>query len=361
MEKEFSVKSTKNEILAAYEELLAKVKDQKSDQPKQIQEETRKKEVVVKASENSTEGIVNGIASLKLGVAKELDKLSEQLTAEYKKLEQIQLAINLEKKNLQELYEVTANADSLAAMLLAQKEKKAQFEAEMTLKKAELEEKMKTESSNFDEKISTEKESFETAMKAQKEQWKLDQAKWNEQQKELKDSTEKQRKREEEDYLYNLKLTRKKETDLYDEKKAKLEKDLIEKKAAFEKEISEREAKVNAAEAELNELRAKASGFPKELEKAITTTEKAVAEKLTMQFSFEKQLTAKQTEGELKLREQTITTLQSKIKDLEAANKELSGKSITAENTVKDIAIKAIESARKLQIIDKTRDSQEKD
>jgi len=198
-------------------------------------------------------------------------------------------------------------------------------------------------------------------MKAQKEQWKLDQAKWNEQQKEIKDSTEKQRKREEEDYLYNLKLNRKKETDLYDEKKAKLEKDLIEKKAAFEKEISEREAKVNAAEAELNELRAKASGFPKELEKAITTTEKAVAEKLTMQFSFEKQLTAKQTEGELKLREQTITTLQSKIKDLEVSNKELSGKSITAENTVKDIAIKAIESARKLQIIDKTRDSQEKD
>lgn len=361
MEKEFSAKSTKNEILAAYEELLTKVKQQKSDQPKQIQEETRKKEVVSKASENSTEGIVNGIVSLKLGVAKELDKLSEQLTAEYKKLEQIQFAITLEKKNLEELYEVTANADSLAAMLLAQKEKKAQFEIEMALKKSELEEKMKTERSAFDEKITIEKENFDATMRAQKELWKVDQQKWTDQQKELKDNTEKQRKREEEEYLYNLKLTRKKETDAYEEKKTKLEKELTDKKTAFEKEISERESKVLTAEAELLELRAKALSYPKELEKAITTTEKAITEKLSVQFNFEKQLTAKQTEGELKLRDQTINTLQSKIKDIETANKELSGKTITAENTVKDIAIKAIESARKLQIIDKGRENQEKD
>jgi hypothetical protein len=361
METEISTKNTKNEILAAYEELLAKVQNQKSDQPKLIQEETRKKEVIAKASENSVEGIVNGIASLKLGLAKELDKLSEQLIAEYKKLADIQSAIQLEKKNLEDLYEVTANADSLAAMLLAQKEKKVVFETEMAQRKADLEEKLKTDKALFDEKMAVEKENFESAMKAKKELWQTDQQKWTEQQKELKETTEKQRKREEEEYLYNLKLTRKKETDTYEEKKARLEKELADKKAAFEKEISEREAKLVAAEAELNELRKKAETFPKDLEKAVAAAEKAVTEKLTTKYDFEKQLTARQTEGEIKLKEQTINTLQAKIKDLETFNKELSGKANVAEANVKDIAIKAIENSRKLQIIDKTRENQEKD
>ena len=198
-------------------------------------------------------------------------------------------------------------------------------------------------------------------MKDQKDLWKTEQQKWVGQQKELKETTEKQRKREEEEYLYNLKLVRKKETDIYEEKKAKLDKDLAEKKATFNKEISEREAKVLNTETELKELRANTAGFPEELEKAIAVTDKSITEKLTVQFNFEKELTAKQTEGEINLKGQTITTLQSKIKDLDALIKELSGKATTAEANVKDIALKAIEGSRKVHIIDKTRENQEKE
>jgi hypothetical protein len=361
MEKEISVKNTKSEILKAYEELLAKVQAQKSDQPKQMQEVSRKMEVIDRASKNTTEGIISAISSLKLGLAKELDKLNEQLLAEYKKLEEIQTAINLEKKNLEDLYEVNANADSLAAMLLAQKEKKAEFEAGMAQKKSDFDLKMQSESAAFEEKMAIEKAQFEAVMKQQKEQWKAEQEKWNLQQKEVKETTEKQRKREEEEYLYNLKITRKKETDLYEETKEKLEKEIAEKRAAFEKEIAEREAKILAAEAELKELRTKADNFPKELEKAIALTEKTITEKLKMQFDYEQQLTTKQTEGELKLKDQIIVTLQARIKDIETANKELSAKAGNAEANVKDIAIKAIESSRKLHIVEKSKDNQEND
>ncbi|NCU36572.1 hypothetical protein EOM75_11245, partial [Candidatus Falkowbacteria bacterium] len=110
---EISSKNTKNQILEAYEELLEKVKEQKSEEPKKLQEEARKKELVGKASQNSTEGIITNIGALKVGIAKELDKLSEQLTSEYRKLEDIQKAISLEQQNLEDLYQVTANADSL--------------------------------------------------------------------------------------------------------------------------------------------------------------------------------------------------------------------------------------------------------
>ncbi|MCF8365054.1 MAG: hypothetical protein K9H16_04695 [Bacteroidales bacterium] len=361
MEPEITTKNTKNQILAAYEELLQKVKEHKNEEPKKLQEETRKKEVITKASQNSTESIIVGIGTLKLGVAKELDKLSEQLSSEYSKLEDIQKAIVLEKQNLEELYQLTANTDSLAAMLMAQKEKRTQFEAEMTETKAAFEQEMKIKKEAFEQSMKSEKETFETTMKLQKEQWKVETQKWNEQQKEQKDASEKQRKREEEEYLYNLKLTRKKESDLYEEKKFKLEKELTDKKSAFEKEMAEREANLLASETELQELRNKAASFPKELDATVANTKKTITELLSREFKFEKELTAKQNEGELKLKDQIIATLQSKIKDIETTLKELSAKASLSESTSKEIAMKAIESARQVHIIEKNRDKHEND
>jgi hypothetical protein len=361
MEPEISLKNTKNEIIAAYEEVLKKIQTQKTAEPKQIQEEKRQQETIKKASDNTTEGIVNGITTLKLNVAKELDKLSELLTAEFKKLEDIQIAIRLEKHNLEDLYQVTANADSLAAMIQSQKEKKALFEAEMADKRTAFEEKMKADKLNFDEKIKTESESFETSMKAQKEIWKIEQQKWAEQQKEIKEKSDKERKREEEEYAYNLKLTRKKEFDLYEEKKIRIEKELTEKKITFDKEIASREAEVVSAENELKELRAKTAAFPSEIEKAVATTVKSATDKLHAEFRFEKELTAKQTEGDIKLKEQIIDTLKSKINDMDAIISELSKKAVTAETSVKDIAMKAIESSGKMQLISNSRENTNKE
>jgi hypothetical protein len=50
-------------------------------------------------------------------------------------VEELQQAIEFEKKNLEELYQLSANTDSLAVILLAQKEKKEAFEKEMQEKK----------------------------------------------------------------------------------------------------------------------------------------------------------------------------------------------------------------------------------
>ena len=361
MEPELSLKNTKNEILSAYEDVMKKMHAQKTAEPKQVQEEKRQQEVIKKASDNSTEGIVTGIATLKLSVAKELDKLSEQLTAEHKKLEDIQNAIRLEKNNLEELYQVTSNADSLAAMLQAQKEKKAQFETELAEKRSAFEEKMKNDKMNFDEKIKTEQESFESSMKVQKELWKTEQLKWTDQQKELKEKSDKDRKREEEEYAYNLKLTRKKESDLYEEKKARLEKEMAEKKIAFDKEIASREAEVISAENELKELRSKTSAFPEEMKKAVADAVKSVTERLQLDFKFEKELTAKQTEGEINLKDQIIETLRSKIKDMDGIISDMSKKNVVAETSVKEIAMKAIESSGKMQLFSNSRDNSGKE
>jgi hypothetical protein len=350
MKTDVSTKNTKNEILDAYNDLLKSIQEKKTEEPKKVQEREKQETAVKNAGELTNENIVKNISTLKVNLAASLDKLSENFIGEYRRFEELQQAIQVEKKNLQDLYQISAGADSLAAMLLAQKEKKEQFEVEMAQRKAELE-----------DKIRVEKEKFETEMTEKRALWKREQEIWQAKLKEELEDNKKAKLREEEEFQYNLKLTRKKEADLYEDKKAKLEKELAEKKVAFEREFSLRETAVKMAETELNDLRQKTSAFPKELEKAVETAVKATTDRLEMEYRFNKELTAKQNEGEIKLRDQIIETLRSKIKDIETSLKELSQKTATAESTVKDIAMKAIESSTKLQIIDKNRESQNKE
>jgi predicted RNase H-like nuclease (RuvC/YqgF family) len=110
---------------------------------------------------------------------------------------------------------------------------------------------------------------------------------------------------------------------------------------------------VKETEEELTSLRKKVEQFPSELEKAIKNTEKHISESIETKYKFEKELLAKETDGELKLREQTITTLEAKIKEQENLIKQLSQKADSSEKTVKDIAIKALDTASKIPVITK--------
>lgn len=350
MEPEISTKNTKNEILAAYDELLKKVQEKKTDEPKKVQEQQRQETVVKNAATLSNEGIVKEVSGLKISLSSALDKLNENYINEFRKFEELQVAIRIEKQQLEDLYQLSANTDSLSAMLLAQKEKKEQFEQEMATRKAEL-----------NEQIKTEKERFDTEVTEKRSQWKKDQELYAAQAKEAAEDRKKNQAREEEEYLYNLKITRKKETDQYEEKKQKLEKELADKKAAFEHEFTGRESKIQEAESELKELRTKSAAFPAELEKAVAAATKAVSEKLETQFGFEKELQQKETVGELKLKDQIIGTLNAKIKDMETTIKELSQKAVTAETSVKDIAIRAIESSSKSYFAEKNKEGQGKE
>ncbi len=350
MEPTVSTKNTKNEILAAYDELLKKAQEKKTDEPKKVQEQQKQETLVKNATGLSHESIVKEISGLKVNLSSSLDKISENFVAEFRKFEELQQAIQIERKQLEDLYQLSATTDSLSVMLLAQKEKKEQFEQEMATRKAE-----------FDEKVKTEKERFDTEMTEKRAQWKKEQELYVAHSKEAAEDRKKSYAREEEEYLYNLKITRKKETDQYEEKKQKLEKDLTDKKAAFEKEFAERETKIREAEAELKELRTRSAAFPSELKNAVDSAIADTTEKLETQFRFEKELRERETSGELKLKDQTIETLKNKIKDMEASLKELSQKAVTAEASVKDIAIKAIESSSKPYFVEKTKDNQGKE
>ena len=331
MEKKVTPTSTKTEILKAYNELLVRTQESKQDSPKADQEKRIEEATVAEAAALTDESIIRQISTLKLTLNGTLDRIEDDITAEFQKLLKIREAIAIEDQRLKDFYQINAGADSLAAILAAQKEKKEEFEREMSLKKAE-----------FDEQLRTEKTSREKETKL-----------FEEKRKEAEEALKKQRSREEEEYQYNLKLARKKDQDQYDQKKAVLEKELVQRKESFESEINAREQLVSAAEKELAELRTKAENFPSELDLVVQSAIKNTTAQLEKDHKFEKQLLLKDHEGEIKLKSQQIESLLSKIKDLETQLKQAYTKAENAESNSKEITLKAIQSSGQIKIIEK--------
>ena len=199
MEQTVTTKNTKNQILEAYNNLLKKVQSQKSEEPKKEQEQKQKEDLSNKAKSLSNEGIIKEVSGLKVGISSALDKLADQFITEYKKFEELQKAISIEKQNLEDLYQLSASTDSLAAMLMAQKEQREKFEEEMEQRRQEL-----------TEKINTEKANHEAEMQEKRERWKKELAERTAAEKEEATRLKKEREREEEEYKYNLKINRKK-------------------------------------------------------------------------------------------------------------------------------------------------------
>jgi hypothetical protein len=323
MNTQVTEKNTKSQILQAYNEALAKIKEMRQEDRKAEKRKEEEIKIVKQASENTIEKIVKSIGNSKIEIINELDIVGDKLTSEFKKLEEIKKAIEIESKYLDDIYEIKVNADTLSALLLSQKEKRAGFEAEMENKKA----------------------AFEEEVNQKKMVWKQEQEVYENQKKERDAQIKKERQREEEEYNYSLQLKRKKEADAYEERKTQLEKELQDKRAALEKELSERESLIAAKEKEFVELRAKVEQFPKTLENTIKETEKSVIEKLEFKYKHQAELSHKEIDGERNLNKQVVQSLENKIKEQSEQIKQLTQKANESGQQVQTIALKAIEGA----------------
>ena len=329
--------STKNAIFEAYETLLKKVSELENLKPQEIKEKEDKQILVRKVSEMMPDNIIRGIADLKLKVAAAFDQVTESLLGEQKKLAEIQQAIEVQKSMIDELYQVKATADSLAAMLLAHKEKKIELEAEAVDLQTALDQK---------------REAFEEEMAQKKAEWDKEKARIQADLKEEKERARKEHQREEEEYEYELQLKRRQEQDEYIDNRRKTELEYTAKTAESEKLLKEREEAVALREKEFSQLLARVKQFEDDLAKAVKEAEQNATNRLKTQFGFEKELLLKEHEGLLKLKEQTIQTLENRIKEQESYIKQLTQKTELADRSVKDIAIKAIESSAKVQLFE---------
>lgn len=90
-----------------------------------------------KVSGLSNEAIVKDIAGLKISLNASLEKLEHSLLEEYRMFSEVKEALDREARRLEEVYQISVNVDSLAALLLAQKEKKEEYEQKMQEKRDE--------------------------------------------------------------------------------------------------------------------------------------------------------------------------------------------------------------------------------
>jgi len=327
MENKPTKRDTKAEILEAYNELLKKKDAQESKHPKEEKAEKQKEETVKAATSLSTEGIVKGLANMKLQISVSIDKIEDSLLQEFQKLEKMQKAIGYESAYLEDLYGIKVNADSLAILLTANKEKKQAFEAEMEQRKTV-----------FEEVMQEKKQNWEKEQKERAQQWK-----------EEENDRKKAIMREEDEYKYTKSINRKKEEDEYQAKRATQEKELAEKKQSVERDLEEREKSIARKEQEMETLKEQVANFPATLEQEIALARKQQELQLSTQYKYEKDLFAREMQGEVKLLQQRISSLQAKVEEQDIVIASLNEKANMAGSQVQAIALKALDNGSSMR------------
>jgi len=322
---EVSAKSTKEQILAAYNEVLTSLAAKQLSTPQEQKKQEDEQHIIKKTTNQSPDNILTDLSNLKSKTIKQIDSLSEQLLGEFQRLNDLRSAIIIEQKHLQELYQINETANTLSALLQSQAEQKEQFKLNMEQAK----------------------QTFEQEMATQKLHWQEQKVRLEQEYKERKDLLEKTRKREEDDYTYTLELKRRKETDEYSNKRLAMEKELSD----IRDNLLKREAELLEKEKNYESLRMQVEQMPDKISEAVASNEEFLRAKLLEQYEFETKLKQQEYDGMLKLRDQSINYLEEKAKKQEAMIKELSAKADMASEQIQSIACRALDTSAQRFVI----------
>lgn len=329
-----SAKSTKVEILAAYDELVKEKIALKSQLDKLA------KEAAIPVKEKSTPEpkpdmnqsstvqkmnfVIDSLGKIQLGVGSAVSELSEQLTTEASKLQEIRCNVAVETEQLQTLHKLQKiNDDTLEILIKSYEDNSKTFAEEFSKSKEALEQEILTQIKAWDK----EQEENKTAVKERNE------------------TQNKARQREGTEYKYNLELQRKLETEEYEQTQKNLYKELEEFQQAQEKQWMEREKAIAEREKQFAEAKAKVEAFPKEKE---TTLKKATEEGKGIahyQAKIKADLYAKEVEGQKRFYEQRVQSLEQTIQNQEGRIQSLAKQLEATLKQVQDLAVKAIEGA----------------
>lgn len=318
-----SMSNTKKEMLEAYQALLKEVESKSTEEPKEEQKRLEQKKVVAASESLSLDGIEHFAREVTGTFEKAVTTLQSELKKGLEKLRMLNETIQIKEEWIKDLYAIESNADSLATLILAQRNLKATTQQELEETKTELEKEIEAIRTSWQK----EKQLHEAALKQEAEERVL------------------KRNREEEEYNYTTGVKRREEEDEFRQRLQSEEKELDKRKEEFEQEYSVRMKVLTDSEQELEELRALADSLEARIAEATHRATAETKEQLTREHRFEFDLAQKETEGQLKLKDQQIELLQQKIREMDTQLKEAGVKVTNSENTVRDIAFRAIESS----------------
>lgn len=313
-----TMKSTKQEIMDAYNAAMSKIEEI----------EGMKDDPVATAKAANDKKIIESADKIAEG-----DILNPAIIAQYNDLK---AATNMKKDELQNLYGIETKANSLVAIINAYKDKEN-----------ELKEKYKAEETSLMIDLDAKKEAINADIKKLEQDKDKLIASAASEYGALKDKYEKQHKREEEEYEYNLKRSRQIANDKW-----------ADEKAAREKELTEREAAVRSDEAELAEktayiedLEKKVENIPALIQEATESgikKGKADADKSNM---FEVRALKQQNDYNVQILEDKVNRLEAEVDSLKTEKADLQAKLDDAYAQMRELAAETVKSTGGVKIL----------
>jgi hypothetical protein len=253
-------------------------------------DEVKKEKAVEVASKLTLDTVAAGLAKTQVQIQKTLAAVGSDLSEQLAAFDQVKVAVEAKKAELQNLYGIEAAAVSLEEIKANVVKAQEDYEATVT--------------------------------------------NYNLAEQELSAEKTKSRKREEDDYSYNLGLRRRKEQSDYEAIFAKRSADL-----AFKEEA------VALREAKIGELEKQVSAFPAQLDKEVKAAVAIATNSQKKDYETQKLLDKAQAETAAQLAAQKILDLQAQLKSKTEEALALKAEVAQARADVNTISAKALESA----------------
>lgn len=302
-----NMKNTKQEIMDALKESMRLLKEKQANSFSPTKQIEKQKETEV-------------LESAKESVEKNL--FSEELNKKYNELNE---AIEINTKKLEESYEIEKELQNLIAIVNTSQTLKEKLEDDYQAKKEELETEFKKFKKELEQKQKELTEEYET----------------------IKQELEIERKRENEKYTYDTKRQREKENDSWTDEKEKRELEMQKKEEEIEKTIKELEEKKD----KIKELEDKVEDIPNVIEKAKSEGKEEAAKELGREYGYKKTMAEKEYTYEKQRLQDKIDSLSAELEKANSEKNILQAKLDGAYTELSTLATKTVESSGGVKIL----------
>lgn len=284
---------TREEIQKEFDRLLRKHEASSSQISTKAEEAERNKhrELVDRAAEYTVESIVNDLARLQLGFGTAIDGIADQLDAESNKLGELRRAIEIERGRLEQLRGTFVAAEALAI----------------------LEQDHRHKLTAFEEEAAEARKALADEMAEVREEWQREQQQLAEQEAERAELLAKGRQLEAEQHAYEQARLDRLEADEHASRRRELERQLADEEATRTKDWGARDKVLAEGAEKTDELRTRVEGFEAELEQAKKEAREKAISAVHRDAKHELEMLDREHEGNVKVFELKVQTLEDRI------------------------------------------------
>jgi|GEM_PF-1298607 len=269
------------------------------------------------------EEIISGLVQVRASLSSSLSELSAKQTAEASRLQELRNEIETTVRQIRELHGAEVKDDSLSTII-------AQHQAAAEAHQKTLAEKQ---------------EAFDIELTNARKEWEKEKENRARSVAEDNEAFNKVLQRENQEYTYLLQQKRDLDKDAYEHQKKHAEAELSDFQAKKKKEWDDREKAIADLEKLYAEAKAKVDEFPAKLEAATKKAREEGKGIAINQAKIEADLLAKEIEGEKRLSDLKIKSLEDSIKEHSGRIEVLAKKLSDAVAQAQGLAIKSIEGA----------------